>query len=66
MNRMTTATRAVTTWAKKAREARERRDEAIRLMSAEGASLRQIAASAKMSHNGIVKILKGGDDSAHD
>ena len=34
------------------------RDEAIRQMRAEGASLREIAAAAEMSHMAIKKILE--------
>lgn len=52
---MTTAQR-VASWAKKAREATERRDEAIRQMRDEGASLRAIAAEAHLSHTAIAKI----------
>lgn len=44
-------------WARKAREATARRDELIRAMRAEGATLRAIADSAGLTHPAIVKIL---------
>lgn len=48
----------VRTWAHKARYATEKRNEAIRAMRAEGASLRQIAEVAEMGHNSIASILE--------
>lgn len=53
---MTTA-QAVSTWARKAREATERRDDAIRRMRDEGASLRVIAEAAGLTHAGIARVL---------
>lgn len=47
----------VASWARKAREATECRDEAICRMRDEGASLRAIAAAAEMSHTAVAKIL---------
>lgn len=52
-----TAAAEVRRWATKAREATQRRDEAIRQASAEGASLRTIAEAAGLSHTAIAKIL---------
>jgi lambda repressor-like predicted transcriptional regulator len=43
--------------ARKAREATARRDNLIRQMRAEGATLRAIAAAAGLSPQGVVKIL---------
>ena len=51
--------RSVRSWADKARQARVQRDMAIRTMHAEGASVRVIAAVAKMGHNSIAEIVKG-------
>ena len=48
----------VRTWATKVREATERRDEAIREMRDEGASLREIAAVASLSHTTIANIVR--------
>lgn len=50
----------VARWAKKAREATERRNDAIRAMRDEGAPLRDIAAAAELSHTAIAKILAKG------
>lgn len=47
----------VASWASKAREATAKRDEAIRAMRAEGASLRAIAVQAGLTHAGVAKIL---------
>lgn len=47
----------VAVWARKAREATERRDAEIRQMRGEGASLRAIAEAAGMSHTAVAKIL---------
>lgn len=49
--------REVASWARKAREATQRRDEAIRAMRDEGASLRTIAEAASLSHTAVAKIL---------
>lgn len=43
--------------ARKAREATLRRDELIRQMKTEGASLRTIAEAAGLTHTAIAKIL---------
>lgn len=53
---MTTA-QQVATWAEKARVATVRRDEAIRRMRDEGATLRAIAEAAGMTHPGVARIL---------
>lgn len=53
---MKTATE-VSTWARKAREATARRDDAIRRMHAEGAALRTIGEAAGLSHTAVKKIL---------
>ena len=53
-----TAARRVATWAGKARVATAKRDEAIRQMAAEGASLRAVGAAAGLTHAGVAKILK--------
>ena len=53
-----TLAQQVASWAKKAREATTRRDEAIRQMHDEGASLRAIAEAASLSHTAIAKILR--------
>lgn len=50
-------TKEVASWARKAREATLRRDEAIRVMHAEGATLRAIGEAAGLSHTAIRKIL---------
>jgi len=55
-------TRAVSTWARKAREATERRDAEIRAMRAAGASLRDIGAAAGMAHASIVRVLERAPD----
>lgn len=47
----------VASWARKAREATARRDQAIRRMRDQGASLRAIAEAASLSHTAIAKIL---------
>ena len=58
MDRQVTDTaKAIASWAKKAREATARRDDAIRRMRGEGASLRDIAQVAELSHTAIAKIL---------
>ena len=44
--------------AAKAREATARRDEAIRAMVAQGASLREVAQAAGLSHTGVAKIAQ--------
>lgn len=51
------AQQQVASWAKKAREATTARDEAIRAMRDEGASLRAIAEAARLSHTAIANIL---------
>ncbi len=53
---MTTA-KEVAGWARKAREATERRDTAIQKMRDEGATLRAIAEAAALSHTAVAKIL---------
>ncbi len=53
---MTTA-QELARWAKKAREATERRDELIGQMRAEGEALRTIADAAGLSHTAIAKVL---------
>lgn len=55
----TSAQTAVTTWARKAREALIKRDDAIRKMRAEGASLRAIAEAAGLTHTAIANITRG-------
>lgn len=47
----------VASWSRKAREATLHRDEAIRAMRAEGATLRAIAEAAGLTHTAIAKIL---------
>lgn len=47
----------VASWAKKAREATARRDEEIRKMRTDGATLRAIADSAGLTHSAIARIL---------
>jgi hypothetical protein len=55
---MTTATaQEVARWANKAREATAERDDRIRQMRDEGASLRAIAEAAGLTHTAIAKIL---------
>jgi len=48
---------AVASWARKAREATSRRDEAIHQMRSEGATLRAIAQAAGLTHTAVAKIL---------
>lgn len=55
-----TTEKDVAVWADKARAATLRRDQAIRVMRAEGASLRTIAAAAGLSHMAVSKILAKG------
>jgi lambda repressor-like predicted transcriptional regulator len=52
-----TTAQQVASWAKKAREATAKRDEAIRQMREEGATLRAIAAAAGLTHSGVAKVL---------
>ena len=52
----TTAQR-LAAWADRARQATDRRNELIRQMRDEGATLRQIAAAAGVSHVSVAKIL---------
>lgn len=47
----------VASWSRKAREATLRRDQEIRRMRAEGATLRAIAEAAGLTHTAIAKIL---------
>lgn len=47
----------VASWAKRAREATAQRDQAIRRMRDEGATLRAIAESAGLTHTAVAKIL---------
>ena len=54
----------VAQWAKKAREATARRDEAIRRMRDEGATLRAIAEAAGLTHTAVAKILRRGGSEA--
>lgn len=54
---MSTTRDSVARWAEKAREATELRDEAIRSMRADGASLRAIGIAAGLSHTAVAKIL---------
>lgn len=51
----------VASWAKKAREATERRNLEIHKMRLEGATLRAIAEAAGLTHTAIAKILKERD-----
>ena len=53
---MTTA-QQLASQSKRAREATARRDELIRLMRAEGATLRAIADAAGITHTAVAKIL---------
>ena len=53
-----TTARQLTSWARKAREATARRDELIRQMRGEGATLRAIAEAAGLTHSAIALILK--------
>lgn len=55
-----TAEKDVAVWAEKARAATLRRDQAIRAMRGEGASLRTIAAAAGLSHMAVSKIIAKG------
>jgi len=55
-----TAAQRVAAWAGKARVATAMRDEAIRQMSAEGASLRAVGVAAGLTHAGVARILKRG------
>jgi len=55
-----TAAQQVASWATKARDATKKRDDAIRQMRAEGASLRAIAAAAGLTHPGVAKIIQRG------
>lgn len=48
----------VASWARKAREATQRRNEAMLAMRDEGATLRDIAEAAGLSHTQIANILK--------
>jgi len=48
----------VTRWANAAEDAIARRDEAIVSMRADGASLREIAEAAGLSHGGVAKIIR--------
>jgi lambda repressor-like predicted transcriptional regulator len=57
---MTREQRAVEQWARKAREATWRRDLAICQMSGAGASLRDIAALAGVSHATVARIVATG------
>jgi DNA invertase Pin-like site-specific DNA recombinase len=56
--RPVTTAQEVASQARKAREATLRRDELIRQMRAEGASLRTIALAAGLTHPAVVKILR--------
>lgn len=56
-----TAAREVATWAAKAQVATAKRDEAIRAMRAEGATLRAIAKAAGMTHAGVARVLRKGE-----
>lgn len=47
----------VASWSRKAREATLRRDQEIRRMRDEGATLRAIAEAAELTHTAIAKIL---------
>lgn len=58
---MSDTRKTLASWAKKAREATARRDEAIRQMHAEGASLRAIGEAAGLSHTAVAKILARGE-----
>jgi DNA-binding NarL/FixJ family response regulator len=49
--------RSVTSWARKAREALDRRNEAIVAMRADGATLQAIADAADLSHVAVRKIV---------
>lgn len=53
----TTAPNEVAYWGEKLREATTRRNQAIRRMKDEGASLRTIAVAAGLSHGAVAKIL---------
>lgn len=54
---MVSTAQQLTSWAHKAREATVRRDALIVQRRAEGASLRQIASEANLSHTAIAKVL---------
>lgn len=54
---VTNPAKDVASWARKAREATSSRDEAIRRMREGGASLRDIAAAAELSHTAVAKIV---------
>ncbi len=56
----TTIADMVARYAAAAREATEARDEAIRQMIAEGASLRKVGDAAGLSHTAISKIVQKG------
>jgi DNA invertase Pin-like site-specific DNA recombinase len=57
---MPSTAKDLASWAKRAREATARRDELIRQMRADGASLRAIAEVAGLSHMAISKIVNRG------
>ncbi len=59
---MTTLAQTVTQWSRKAREATQKRNDAIRAMRADGASLRAVAQAAEMNHNAIAMIVKEVSD----
>lgn len=61
---MVTAAQQVASWSRKAREAISARDEWIRTMRAEGASLRAIGELADLSHTAIAKICVNMVDSS--
>lgn len=52
----------VTTWAGRAREATAKRDDTIRALRSEGASLRAIGRAAGMSPAGVRRVLDRGTD----
>lgn len=51
----------VAMWARKAREATVKRDDAIRRMRAEGASLRAIGEAAGLTAPGVQRVLDRGN-----
>ena len=53
--------RAVQHWSRKAREATAKRDKAIVAMRASGATLRDIAEAAELTHPGVIRILERQD-----